>query len=68
MNLYCENLEGSFSGKNASHAKAKKSGSAKIRAKFETLSPVLTVPVWPRFNRVEDSRYTVMNRDTFRKN
>ena len=31
------------------------------------LSPVLTVPVWPRFTPVEDSRYTVINRDTFPK-
>ena len=31
------------------------------------LSPVLTVPVWPRFAPVKDSRYTVMNRDTFPK-
>ena len=31
----------------------------------ESLSPVLTVPVWPRFTPVEDSRYTVINRDTF---
>ena len=29
--------EGRFTEKNATHAKAKKSGSAKIRAKFETL-------------------------------
>ena len=30
-------------------------------------SPVLTVPVWPLYTSVKDSRYTVMNRDTFSK-
>ena len=35
--------------------------------RVNSLSPVLTVPVWPRFTLVEDSRYTVMNRDTFPK-
>ena len=33
----------------------------------QTVSPDLTVPVWPRFTPVEDSRYTVMNRETFHK-
>ena len=35
--------------------------------KHGNLSPILTVPVEPRYIPMQDSRYTVMHRDTFHK-
>ena len=42
-------------------------GAPDFLSNLTVISPVLTVPVWPRFTPVEDSRYTVMNRYTFPK-
>ena len=48
-------------------AGAKKSQLCMCSGRIHFLSPVLTVPVRPRLTMVKDSRYTVINHETFPK-